>query len=73
MLTTGRVVLLRVKVTAAGLTVAPTLPAGLPRAKPGHLQTLLAERFNLAVRKDTKAVPSYALRIGKRGQLKEAS
>ncbi|MCU1329699.1 MAG: hypothetical protein JWN34_5069 [Bryobacterales bacterium] len=43
----------------------------LETAKP-MLQSLLADRFSLAIRKDTKSVPSYALRISKRGQLKEA-
>ena len=35
-------------------------------------QALLAERFNLVVRNDTKLLPTYALTVGKRPQLKEA-
>src|SRR5580704_15288272 len=41
-------------------------------AKP-MLQALLAERFKLVVHNDTKPVPAYALKVGKRGQMKEAA
>jgi uncharacterized protein (TIGR03435 family) len=36
------------------------------------LQSLLADRFKLAVHKDTKPLPTYALVVGKKPQLKEA-
>ncbi len=36
------------------------------------LKTLLAERFQLTVREDTKPLTRYALTIGKKAQLKEA-
>jgi uncharacterized protein (TIGR03435 family) len=36
------------------------------------LQSLLADRFNLVVHKDTRSLPTYALTVGKRLQLKEA-
>ena len=34
------------------------------------LQSLLAERFSLAVHNDTKPIPAYALRVGKKVQMK---
>ena len=40
-------------------------------AKP-MLQALLADRFKLVFHNDTKPVPAYALKVGKRGQMKEA-
>ena len=36
------------------------------------LQSLLEERFKLVVHKDTKPLPTYALTVGKKPQLKEA-
>jgi uncharacterized protein (TIGR03435 family) len=49
-------------------------PAGMTTetAKP-MLQSLLADRFKLVVHNDTRSVPSYALKAGKRSQLKEAT
>jgi uncharacterized protein (TIGR03435 family) len=40
-------------------------------AKP-MLQALLADRFKLAFHSDTKSIPAYALKVGKRSQLKES-
>jgi len=48
-------------------------PAGTtPETARPMLQSLLADRFQLAVHKDTRSVPAYALRAGKRTQMKEA-
>ena len=48
-------------------------PAGttVETAKP-MLQSLLEDRFKLVVHNDTKPLPAYALRAGKRPQLKQA-
>jgi uncharacterized protein (TIGR03435 family) len=43
-----------------------------PEAQKLMLQSLLEDRFKLAVRKDTKPLPTYALTAGKKLQLKEA-
>jgi uncharacterized protein (TIGR03435 family) len=53
--------------------VIAKVPAGttLEAAKP-MLQSLLADRFQLAVRNDTKPVLAYALKAGKRPQMKPA-
>ena len=53
--------------------VLAKLPEGATKdtAKP-LLQSLLADRFKLAVHNDTKPVPAYALKAGKHSQLKEA-
>jgi uncharacterized protein (TIGR03435 family) len=50
-------------------------PAGTtPKTVNLMLQSLLAERFKLAVHKDTKPMPAYALTVGKsKPKLKEAS
>src|ERR1022692_1748043 len=37
------------------------------------LQGVLEDRFKLVVHKDTKALPTYALTVGKKLQLKEAA
>lgn len=54
--------------------VMAQVPAGTTEAtaKP-MLQALLADRFQLAVHNDTRAVLAYALRVGKRPQLKGAT
>ena len=54
--------------------VLAKLPAGATAetAKP-LLQSLLAERFKLALHKDTRPFPAYALTVGKKPQLKEAA
>jgi len=36
------------------------------------LQSLLQDRFKLVVHKDTRPLPTYALTVGKKAQLKEA-
>jgi uncharacterized protein (TIGR03435 family) len=48
--------------------VVATLPAGVPREQliPA-LQALLADRFKLAIHKETKDLPIYALVVGKKG------
>lgn len=43
-----------------------------PDALKSILQSLLADRFKLAVHKDTKPLPTYALTVGRKPQLKEA-
>ena len=49
-------------------------PAGsTPESRKLMLQTLLCDRFKLVVHKDTKPVPAYALIVGKKPQLKEAT
>lgn len=44
-----------------------------PETQKLMLQSLLADRFKLVVHKDTKPLPTYALTVGKKLQLKEAS
>ncbi len=53
--------------------VIAKLPAGstAETAKP-LLRALLADRFQLVVHDDTKPVPAYAVKIGKRAQLKQS-
>ncbi len=43
-----------------------------PETRKQMLQTLLEDRFKLVVRKETKPLPTYALTVGKKPQLKEA-
>jgi uncharacterized protein (TIGR03435 family) len=43
-----------------------------PETQKLMLQSLLEDRFKLVVRKDTRALPTYALTAGKKPQLKEA-
>jgi uncharacterized protein (TIGR03435 family) len=53
--------------------VKAKFPAGsTPESKKLMLQSLLADRFNLVVRSDTKPMPVYSLTAGKHQQLKEA-
>jgi uncharacterized protein (TIGR03435 family) len=48
--------------------VAATLPAGASQEQvPAMLQSLLAERFQLAVRLETRQFPVYALTVAKNG------
>src|ERR1039457_126821 len=50
------------------------VPAGTPQtALQPMLQTLLADRFKLAIHNDTKPLPIFALIAGKRPQLKESA
>jgi uncharacterized protein (TIGR03435 family) len=44
-----------------------------PETRKAMLQSLLEERFKLVVHKDTKPLPTHALTVGKKLQLKEAS
>jgi uncharacterized protein (TIGR03435 family) len=54
--------------------VIAKLPAdSTPESQKLMLQSLLADRFKLVVRKDTKPLPTYALTVGKKLQLKEAN
>ncbi len=55
--------------------VAASLPLGATRAQMrGMLQNLLTERFHLALRREQKVMPVYALVLGKNGpKLKEAA
>jgi uncharacterized protein (TIGR03435 family) len=48
-------------------------PDSTPETHKPMLQSLLADRFKLVVHKDTRPVPTYALTVGKKPQLKEAS
>ncbi|HTS48386.1 MAG TPA: TIGR03435 family protein [Bryobacteraceae bacterium] len=52
--------------------IAKSPPAAPPETQRAMLQALLADRFKLAVHKDTKPLPVYVLSVGKRkSQLKE--
>ncbi len=57
-----------------GYDVVAKVPPGTPKEQiPQMLQTLLAERFKLALHRETKTLPMYALVVGKNGsKLKEA-
>ena len=53
--------------------VIAKVPAGTsPDSQKLMLQSLLADRFKLAIHKDTKPLPTYALVAGKKPQLKQA-
>ena len=52
--------------------IAKQPPQTLPEAQRQMLQTLLGDRFKLVIREDVKPLPSYALIVGKKPQLKEA-
>jgi hypothetical protein len=53
---------------SAGYDVVATIPHDATAAQlPQMLQTLLAERFKLALRHETKGLPVYALVVGKNG------
>jgi uncharacterized protein (TIGR03435 family) len=52
--------------------VAKVPPETTPETHKLMLQSLLADRFQLAIRKETKPLPTYALIVGKKPQLKEA-
>ena len=53
--------------------VIAKLPAeSTPDTQKLMLQALLRERFQLAVHKDTQSLPTYALTVGKKPQMKEA-
>lgn len=60
--------------TAQRFDVVAKLPEGATKEQVPHmLQALLAERFGLAVRRDSKELPVYALMVGKGGsKLKES-
>ena len=54
--------------------VIAKVPAGTdPETQKLMLQSMLKDRFHLAVHTDTKPVPTYALTAGKKPQLKEAA
>jgi len=51
-----------------GYDVVAKLPAGVPPAQaPAMMQALLAERFHLVVRKETRPYPGYAITVAKGG------
>jgi uncharacterized protein (TIGR03435 family) len=53
--------------------VAAKVPSNTtPEAQKQMLQALLEDRFHLVTRKETRALPSFALTVGKKPQLKEA-
>src|SRR5205823_6274653 len=52
--------------------LAKVPPDSTPETQKLMLQSLLDERFHLVVHKDTKPLPTYALTVGKKLQLKEA-
>jgi uncharacterized protein (TIGR03435 family) len=52
--------------------VAKLPPKTEPEAQKLMLRSLLADRFKLVVREDTKPLPAYALTVGKKLQVKEA-
>jgi uncharacterized protein (TIGR03435 family) len=51
--------------------IAKQPPQTAPNTQALMLRSLLAERFKLVVREDTKPLPTYALTVGKKPQLKE--
>jgi len=52
--------------------IAKVPPKTTPETAKPMLQALLADRFKLTFHNDAKSVPAYALKAGKRTQLKEA-
>ena len=52
--------------------IAKQPPQTSPDTQKLMLRSLLADRFKLVVREDTKPLPTYALTVGKKSQLKEA-
>jgi len=52
--------------------IAKLPPDSTPETQKLMLQPLLADRFKLVVHKETKALPTFALTVGKKPQLKEA-
>jgi uncharacterized protein (TIGR03435 family) len=53
---------------SARYDIVATIPAGAPREQiPMMLQTLLADRFKLAIHREQKVMPVYALVAGKNG------
>jgi uncharacterized protein (TIGR03435 family) len=59
----------------AGTSMAtpPASPQGtLPDAVKEMLQSVLADRFKLAIRQETRPLPGYALTVDKKPQMKEA-
>jgi uncharacterized protein (TIGR03435 family) len=53
--------------------IAKVPPGTSEAAYQPMLQALLADRFKLAIHNDTKALPTFALIVGKRPQLKESA
>ena len=51
--------------------IAKQPPQTAPGAQALMLRSLLADRFKLVVREDTRPLPSYALTVGRKPQLKE--
>jgi uncharacterized protein (TIGR03435 family) len=60
--------------TAARFDIAAKVPANTPSSKvPEMLRSLLVERFKMAVHRETKELPMYALVVGKNGlKMKES-
>src|SRR5262249_30809977 len=49
--------------------IIATIPAGVPKTKvPEMLQSLLAERFGLKIRREKKEMPVYALTVARGGR-----
>ena len=58
----------------AGTSAAPppgSGPGALPEAVKEMLQSLLADRFKLAIRQESRPLPGYALTVDKKVQMKE--
>src|SRR5215471_8498607 len=51
--------------------IAKVPPQTAPDIQKAMLKNLLSERFKLVVREEDKPMPSYALTVGKKPQLKE--
>jgi uncharacterized protein (TIGR03435 family) len=52
--------------------IAKVPPDATPETQKVMLQSLLEDRFKLKIHKETKPLPTYALTVGKKPQLKEA-